>query len=119
MSGLILNPGSGPVDGGTAEQARDNMRVLVADVNAVAAEEAQQITDVTAAGEVEGRYVFTVTHANGETSEVDMPGLPLDRVRFMRGPQQDIWEFPRLWVNGSSWLWFYAINCLARDHDDE
>jgi len=31
-----------------------------------------------------------------------MPGLPIDEVHWMRQHDQNIWDFPRLYVGGSS-----------------
>jgi len=36
--------------------------------------------------------------------DIDMPGLPPDQLQL--GP----WKSPRLYVDGSSWLWKYALN---------
>ena len=40
---------------------------------------------------------------------VDMPGLPLAKVRFTGAKSQDIWTFPRLYVDDSSWVWLYSF----------
>lgn len=37
-----------------------------------------------------------------------MPGLPLDKVRYVKGEKRSILEFPRLYVDGSSWIWYIA-----------
>jgi len=42
-----------------------------------------------------------------------MPGLPLDRVRYIGAPEQNAWRFPRLFVDGNSWLWEFALE-IAR-----
>lgn len=39
---------------------------------------------------------------------VDMPSLSLEKIRYMGEKTQNIWDFPRLYVNGSSWVWKYA-----------
>jgi hypothetical protein len=49
---------------------------------------------------------------------VDMPGLPLHQVALREG--DNAWLFPRLYVDGNSWLWPYALNNARRellDHD--
>jgi len=40
---------------------------------------------------------------------VMMPGLSLERVRYM-GEPQNIWDFPRMCVDGNTWAWHFAIN---------
>lgn len=57
------------------------------------------------------RYRFTVT-VDGKPHEVDMPGLALEEVAFTGAEGQSIWDFPRLYVDGSSWIWKYALNVL-------
>lgn len=41
-------------------------------------------------------------------ASVDMPGTPLTEVRYIDGA--DPWRFPRLYVDGSSWLWEFAVD---------
>lgn len=115
---LMLNPGSGPVEGTTTEaQARANMETFVAD--ATARHGAPVTLNPTPTGHSDGRWFFDVTAPDGTTvHEVEMPGLPLDQVRYMREPDQDPFDFPRLWVNGSSWLWFFALG-IVRTPDTE
>ncbi len=38
-----------------------------------------------------------------------MPGFPLDRVRYIEGEKRSILDFPRLYVDGSSWIWYIGI----------
>lgn len=118
MVSVAINHGSGPVDNATVELAEDNIRHLIADVGLEGTtferDESHDYGD--------GRFCFILR--NGEfTSEVQMPGIPLPRVRYMGAPQ-NIWHFPRLYVSGSSWVWLYAINSVRRDlqggeQDDE
>lgn len=60
-----------------------------------------------------GRFRFVLVRGE-RRCEIDMPGLPIDRVRYVGGEGQDIWDFPRLYVDGSSWVWKFAVN-RARD----
>ena len=46
-----------------------------------------------------------------------MPGLPLDQVRFVEDEGQDIWKYPRLFVDGKPWLWKYAVNVCAPERN--
>jgi hypothetical protein len=100
---LVINPGTEPVEG-TADQAATNMLVLLADLAL------DGMTWVrTPAADRGGRYAFRVQYA-GREAEVRMPGLPLEAVRYQAGGNP--WHFPRLYVNGSSWLWAYAVTIL-------
>ncbi len=45
-----------------------------------------------------------------------MPGIPLSEVRYVKG--LNAWLFPRLYVDGSSWLWEFAINMARGDLAD-
>lgn len=103
---VIINPGSGPVPNATYEQALANMDVLIADAGAPQAKITPGHSNYD-----DGRYLFVVT-LNGRESEVLMPGLPLEKVRFLRKPEQNIWDFPRLYVDGSSWVWCYGRDML-------
>ena len=110
---VMINPGTGPVQGRTdVEQALFNMHQFCADSNSALVGH-QSLT-----GE-DGRWTFEVVGADGSSHEVEMPGIPLDEVRYMGEPDQNIWDFPRLYVDGSSWVWKYAISCTVNDSDDE
>jgi hypothetical protein len=106
---LIINPGTGPVDGATEAQATANMTAFVEDLGLNV--EAVERTPAQDYGE--GRYAFTV-RMEGRSCEVQMPGIPLARVRYMRHAGQQIGNYPRLYVDGSSWVWFYALG-MAKD----
>jgi hypothetical protein len=109
VPGVYSNPGAGPVAHGTlAEDARTNMHALLADVGLDGATFEYRKPDET------GRYRFVVCYA-GRVAEVDMPGTTLEEVRYMHLPGQNIWNYPRLYVNGSSWVWVYAVNILRGD----
>lgn len=117
---IFINPGSGPVAEATEEQAELNMRQFVADLherghaNVVWGRkpDADYNND-----DQDGRFCWTVGVNGGEPVEVQMPGLPLERVRWL-GDAQDIWQFPRLYVDDSSWVWFFALNQFRNDGID-
>lgn len=60
-----------------------------------------------------GLYGF-VLHRGIRTVDVDMPGLPLAEVR------SDTLDamLPRLYVDGSSWWWGYALDFASEALDD-
>jgi hypothetical protein len=109
VSGVFANPGAGPIAHGTLGQdAEINMAALIADVGLDG-------TTYRATGEQDGgRYSYVVSYA-GREAEVDMPGTTLEEVRYMKLADQNIWDFPRLYVDGNSWIWFYAVNVLRDD----
>lgn len=111
---MIINPGAGPVDGTSAREARRNIGALCRDL---ALPLPRVRVERRPGADHDGRYGYVLRRGIRET-EVTMPGLSLDRVRL--GPGDNPWHFPRLYVDGSSWLWPYAVE-MARhallDHD--
>ncbi len=104
---VIINPGTGAVVGATGNQAYLNMVAFVADLRLNA-----EISSGDG-GSDDGRFPFILTR--GERScTVDMPGIDLRKVRFLGEGGQNIWHFPRLYVDGSSWVWVYAIEFARR-----
>lgn len=112
---LIINPGSGPVTEATEDSARANMSAFWTDLAARRLEPGA-FTRNSAADYGEGRYAFDFCIGD-EMHRVQMPGLPLEKVRYLGG-EQDIWDFPRLYVDDSSWVWFFALNILMPDDAD-
>jgi len=84
---VIINPGSGPVPGATSVQALGNAQVFANEVDAKL--EGPLGTDG------DGRWEFRLLR-NGRTVDLEMPGIPLDQVRFVGSDDQNIWDFPRL-----------------------
>ncbi len=116
---VIINPGTGPVDGSSEDEARKNMEVFVEELrnrgnNVVGFERASNVEPD------DGRYDYGVHIADGRTVEIEMPGLPLEEVRFTGEDDQNPWHYPRLYVDGSSWLWKFALwNPEDFDEDEE
>ncbi len=114
MTQVIINPGTGPVAGATLDNAYKNMEALLRDAGIP---DAKWCRDVDAE-EGGGRFSFLVTVPDpddeGSTTgcPVDMPGIPLAEVRYLGEPGQNIWDFPRLYVDGSSWVWKFAVSQL-------
>jgi hypothetical protein len=100
---VIINPGSGPVDDTTEANAIDNIRHYIADCEI----EALNWVRIPEHDYGQGRYAFLIWKDN-QCWEIQMPGLPLDKVRYV-GQPQNIWDYPRLYINGSSWVWCYAL----------
>lgn len=113
---VIINPGAGPVRDANGTQAGTNMVTFARDVAEKLGCPVSEIHVSNLNREERGRYLFLLSRTvDGVrfTSTIEMPGIPVDRVRWMRRPEQDIWDFPRLYVDGGSWVWFFAINCAA------
>ena len=113
---IIINPGSGPVRGATIENARANMRTLLDDVRERFNCGAEMVFGL--ADEGDGRWSCTIRVDGRTKHEVEMPGLPLEQVRWVDDPDQNIWDFPRLYIDGSSWVWKYAIEACDPEDDE-
>ena len=86
---VAINPGSGPVNNATEENAIENIKHFivdnnVADVNYVRIPEKDY---------GEGRYAFLLWK-DKYCHEIQMPGIPLEQVRFLGNEGQNIWHFP-------------------------
>lgn len=117
--GFVINPGSGPVEGANAAQAARAMQQFVHDLSERGITVGSYVRNEDAdydADDHDGRFAFDLAFADGRTAQVQMPGLPVDQVRWL-GPDQDIWQFPRLYVDDSSWVWFFALNACHPDRD--
>lgn len=104
MGDISVNPGPGDVQSGTWEQAYENIKQFIKDCEIpMHIEKSDFLED-------ECGYSFTLKADNCDwIAEIFMPGLPLCQVRFMEEPDQNPYDFPRLHINGSSWLWKYAL----------
>lgn len=112
--GIAINPGSGPVVEATEENATANMGVFAEDLRA----RGINVTALARRAEADygdGRYAYTVTTDDGADTEVQMPGLPVAQVRWLKSEGQDIWQFPRLYVNDGSWIWYFALDQFSAD----
>lgn len=107
---IFLNPGTGPVDDATEANARANVQSFVAELGL----DDVRVRRHPRADYGEGRYAFRLYYGK-RMVEVQMPGLALDQVRFLgREYDQDPWDYPRMYVDGSSWLWRFGLHA-ARD----
>lgn len=115
--GVIINPGTGPVPNATVENAIVAAHALVADVASIAPryDEERRLEGVTfdraSKLDSDGRFGF-VFALGSECVEVEIPGWPVEKLRYLDDEGQNCWNFPRLYVDGSSWLWMYAITAI-------
>lgn len=104
----FINPGAGPVEGAFLGYARQNISQLILD----AGFKLEQVEIIHHSKyDDSGRFFFQLKH-NGRTCEVEIPGLDLSLVRYLISEEQNIWDFPRLYVNGSSFVWLFAISLV-------
>lgn len=115
---IIVNPGSGLVVGANESHAIENMKAWCQDHswNDLHFERMEDM-------DKNGRYGFAVwrdsiprwrkvgegIRIKNSIHDVMMPGLPLSKVRYVGGNDQNIWDFPRLYIDGSSWVWCYSL----------
>jgi hypothetical protein len=105
---IIVNPGTGPIEGATETHALANMTCFIADIIEKYGCEYPSLHRRSRL-DGGGRYGYML-HFTDVDFEVEMPGLPLERVRYVVGGGKPLWDFPRLYVDGSSWGWPYAVN---------
>jgi len=109
---VIINPGTGPVADATELDAIENIMHFIVDVPTPDTNWVR----IPHKDYGEGRYAFLLWKGN-ECHEIQMPGLPLERVRFMENEGQNVWDFPRLYVDDGSWIWCIAIDCVFADEE--
>lgn len=112
---IAINPGSGPVTEATEQNAINNMAAFTDDLRTRGIDVDTFIRRPDA-DYGDGRYAFTVTTRDDTATEIQMPGLSVDQVRWLKSDGQDIWQFPRLYVDDGSWIWYFALDQF--DDDD-
>lgn len=106
MTTVVINPGTGPVANATEENAIENIKAFVRECEETSGCAGIQC-ERAPENDGRGRFGFRLKRGTAE-HEVEMPGLTLDRVRYVDDTQK-IWLFPRLYVDGSSWVWKFAV----------
>jgi hypothetical protein len=104
---IFINPGSGPVVGASLDEAKRNITHFIGDL--VRPGRALMLGPTEPRDMGDGRWEFDI-QVGARWLKIEMPGLPIDQVRFIDPDSQNIWDFPRLYVDGSSWVWLYAID---------
>lgn len=109
---IFINPGTGSVEGATEKNARANMKQFMKDCDSSLHWHCRRDKR---ADYGDGRFAFKLycDEFEGKKVEIQMPGWELERVRYM-GNGQNPFQFPRLYVDGSSWLWEFAT--IERDY---
>lgn len=125
IGAILINPGAGPLlDPAGPDQALTNAQAFVQDLialgNTASVAVLTQPTDLDLALMMggtkyttthDGRYPFRLV-VDGHDHLLEMPGLDLEHVRFMENPGQSILDFPRVFLDGSSWTWDIALRVL-------
>lgn len=114
---IVINPGSGPVKDATPALAAANMPQLLRDAGIPDAVWTPEPAHDYDNEYHDGRFAFVLTR-DGRSAEVQMPGRPLDEVRYLDQKNQNIWDYPRLYVDDSSWVWLFAVRILRRELGD-
>ena len=107
---IFVNPGTEPLPAATEDNARAAMALFVADCVTLYGAASW---DGTFTAATRGRWTGVVNVA-GRTHEVDMPGIDPHVTREGRP-----FVSPRLYVDGGSWLWQFALNVVDPDDQDE
>ncbi|WP_020118843.1 hypothetical protein [Streptomyces canus] len=105
----ILNPGSGPVPDATEEQATANTAAFVDELRTSYSVNVVSFVRAATSDYGEGRWAFELLTDDERRIEVQMPGAPLKQVRE---------EWTRLYVDGSSWYWEYALRQCRRNDEE-
>ena len=110
MPAVILNPGTEPREGASVENAIQVAKRIAADLE-LPADCFRRDPDSEKA---DGWYSFLFNNGHRDV-EVDIPGDDPDEVC-----KSEPWVSRRLYVDGSSWLYGYALKFIAhRDDEDE
>jgi hypothetical protein len=104
---IILNPGAGKCEEGTFEQACRNIDSYIEDCGVpLKIGEKHEVPDEN------NRYMFKLDFETGMVDfrfEVLMPGVDLEKVRYLELENQDIWDFPRIIMDDESYVWKYGL----------
>lgn len=76
---VAINPGTGPIGGSTEAHAEANIRAFIDDL----LRPGTTWRNAPSLDYGEGRFCFILTGDSGRDVEVQMPGIPLEEVRYM------------------------------------
>ena len=111
IPGIFSNPGTGSVllygDSVSMRDARANVAALLEDVGPEL-----QLVSASETADASGRYRFVLAREDGTERVVEMPGLPLSLVRYQQDRASAL-AFPRLYLDGSSRWWPFAVSELC------
>lgn len=109
MAIIFINPGSGKVEAGSREQSRINIRAFIKDLGI------KKVKFRFLRVDDDGRHIYILSKGKIQ-HDVEMPACKLENVRWLNSESGNIWQFPRLYVDGASWIWHHALNmCFRKD----
>jgi hypothetical protein len=108
---FVINPGTGICARARLSWARSNLRRFLADLD-VPGIEMRLVEDV----DEQGYACFRLSRRTAKRVHrcvVHVPGIGIRRVRYSLSNRRDICAVQRLYVDGSSWAWPYALSVVA------
>ncbi len=112
---FIINPGTESVPDPSEKLALAHAKKFLADLKLknVTYRRAKELDSVgveSVGGEIGGgRFAFEFKKGQKKTV-IEIPGAPEENVRYLLPKEQNIWSFYRLYVDGDSWVWLYALD---------
>lgn len=100
---VLVNPGSGGVDDSDETNAITNIKHFITDCNVSGI----NFVRIPESDYGDGRYAFLLWK-DTRCHIIQMPGISLEKVRFI-GKELNPYDFPRLYVDDSSYLWEFAL----------
>jgi len=94
----------------TLDNAWSNVMQLMSDAGIVDFEMTRADEDVD-----DGCWPFEVRW-EGQEAFIWIPGVPIDQLKVSQ--RSATYFVPRLWVDGNSWLWEYAVEILSEKGKD-
>lgn len=107
MSYFIINPGTDPCERSLRRYADASIRKFARDLGlppSLPKRDGEQ-------DEEEGLFPYKIK-VGRRSVRIDIPGWDWKRLRYM-GKPQCCGDFPRLYVDGSSYWWIYALSIAA------
>jgi hypothetical protein len=105
---IEVNPGTGPLPGARPDLAAAAMAIFCEDLRH-AGIPVIAFSRCPGDDDGDGRYAFSVLFSDETLRHVQMPGLPVGQARYL-GPPHHVRDFPRLYVDGASFLWLFALD---------
>lgn len=118
---IVVNMGTGPVEDATERNALNNIVAFVEDLS-LTYKLPVTFEPSSPMEERDGRFLYFVTIIDGDISytwDVEMPGLPLGKVRWLGKESGHISEFPRLYIDGSNWIWHFALGVMNPEDKED
>jgi hypothetical protein len=109
---IDLSPGLKSMEGAKELYANQNIAHLLEDANLKGVAYRRD----PSSDDGDGRFAYHLSCGEKEI-KIDMPGLPLEQVRYVDGEDQNVLDFPRLYVDGSSWFWKFAVDSVRESYE--